>query len=54
MLAFFLFLLLVAMILGIVGFVAKGLFYLFIIGVVIFLISLFFAGTRLRRRGPTR
>ena len=54
MLAFFLLLLLVAMILGIVGFVAKGLFYLFVIGVIVFLLSLVFAGWRLRRRGPTR
>lgn len=54
MLALFLFLVLVAMVLGIVGFVVKGLLYLFVIGIVVFLVSLALAGSRLRRRGPAR
>lgn len=48
----FLLLLIVAIALGIVGVVVKGLFYLLIIGVVVFLISLVVSGIRVgRRRG---
>lgn len=55
--AFFLFLVLVAVALGIVGEVVKGLFYLFIIGVVVFLCAFVVLGFRLRtrrRRPPVR
>ncbi|GAA0264638.1 hypothetical protein GCM10009527_070850 [Actinomadura nitritigenes] len=49
----FLLLLIVAIALGIVGVVVKGLFYLLIIGVVVFLISLLVSGVRMgRRHGP--
>jgi hypothetical protein len=52
----FLLVIIAAIALGITGFVVKGLFYLFIIGVVVFLANLVFAGTRLRRgrRRPAR
>jgi hypothetical protein len=55
--ALFLFILLVAVALGIIGVVVKGLFYLLIIGIVLFLINLVLSGIRLgHRRGsrPTR
>lgn len=55
--ALFLFLLLVAVALGIVGVVVSGLFYLLIIGIVLVLLDLVLGGIRLgRRRGsrPTR
>jgi hypothetical protein len=53
--AFFLFLVLVAVALGIVGAVVKGLLYLLVIGVVVFLGAFIVLGTRLRRgRPPTR
>ena len=52
---FFLLLIIAAIALGIVGFVVKGLLYLLIIGVIIFLADLIFFGTRLRgRRRPAR
>ena len=55
MIAFFLLLVLVAMVLGIVGVVVKGLLYLLFIGIVIFLGALVFGAIRMRRpRGPTR
>ena len=56
MIAFFLFLVIVAMVLGIVGVVVKGLLYLLIIGIVVFLADLIFLGARLRggRRRPAR
>ncbi|NVI92204.1 hypothetical protein [Actinomadura sp. BRA 177] len=55
--ALFLFILLVAVALGIIGVVVKGLFYLLIIGIVLFLINLVLSGIRFgHRRGsrPTR
>ena len=53
MLAFFLLLVLVAMVLGIVGVVVHGLLYLLIIGIVVFLGALVLGGLRMRRR-PSR
>jgi hypothetical protein len=50
MLAFFLLLILAAIVLGIVGAVAKGLFYLLIIGVVVFVADLILFGARWSRR----
>lgn len=50
--AFFLFLLLVAVALGIVGEVVKGLFFLLIIGIVVFLCAFILLGLRMRRRRP--
>jgi hypothetical protein len=52
--ALFLLIILAAIALGIIGIVVKGLFYLLIIGIVIFLIDFLFLGSRLRRRGPAR
>lgn len=54
--AIFLLLIIVAIALGIVGVVVKGLLYLLIIGVVVLLAALFLVGVRLRRSGrrPTR
>jgi hypothetical protein len=55
MLAFLLLLVIVAIVLGIVGFVVKGLLFLLIIGVVVFLVALFVGGLRIRSgRRPTR
>jgi hypothetical protein len=48
--AVFLFLILAAVALGIIGAVAKGLFYLLIIGIVVFLASLVLGGMRWGRR----
>ncbi len=48
MIAFLLLIVLICVVLGIVGFVVHGLFWLFIIGAVIFLGTVFFGGTRLR------
>jgi hypothetical protein len=50
MIALFLLLVIVAIGLGIVGVVAKGLLYLLIIGIVVFLGALVFAALRMRRR----
>jgi hypothetical protein len=50
MIALFLLLVIVAIVLGIVGVVAKGLLYLLIIGIVVFLGALIFAALRMRRR----
>jgi hypothetical protein len=52
----FLLLIIAAIALGIIGFVIKGLIYLLIIGVVVFLADLIFFGARLRggRRRPIR
>lgn len=52
----FLLLIIAAIALGIIGVVIKGLLYLLIIGVVIFLLSFVLLGTRLRprRRLPLR
>ncbi|MEV7981308.1 hypothetical protein [Streptomyces sp. NPDC086519] len=47
----FLLLILVALVLGIVGFAVHGLFYLLVIGAVVLLADLFLAGVRLRRGG---
>ncbi|MBO2459913.1 hypothetical protein [Actinomadura violacea] len=52
--AVFLFILIVAIALGIVGVVVKGLFYLLIIGVVVFLIDLVLSGVRMGRRRGSR
>jgi hypothetical protein len=50
MLAFFLFLVIVAIVLGIVGAVAKGLLYLLFIGIAVFLAALVLGALRMRRR----
>jgi hypothetical protein len=50
MIALFLLLVIVAIALGIIGVVAKGLLYLLIIGIVVFLGALVFAALRMRRR----
>ncbi|MBW8795739.1 MAG: hypothetical protein JF597_19745 [Streptomyces sp.] len=47
----FLLLILVALVLGIVGFAVHGLFYLLIIGAVVLLAALVHAGVRLRHGG---
>ncbi|WP_176741322.1 MULTISPECIES: hypothetical protein [unclassified Streptomyces] len=47
----FLFLILAALVLGIIGFAAHGLFYLLIIGAVVLLADLVYAGVRFRRGG---
>ncbi|RKS79119.1 hypothetical protein BZB76_0561 [Actinomadura pelletieri DSM 43383] len=52
--ALFLFLLLVAVALGIVGVVVEGLFYLLVIGVVVFLADLVLSGMRMGRRRGSR
>ncbi|MFI1721641.1 hypothetical protein [Streptomyces sp. NPDC020489] len=48
--ALFLLLLLVALVLGIIGVLANGLFYLLVIGVVIVIADLVLVGLRLGRR----
>jgi hypothetical protein len=50
MIALFLLLVIAAIALGIVGVVAKGLLYLLIIGIVVFLAALVLAALRMRRR----
>ena len=50
MIALFLLLVIVAIALGIVGVVAKGLLYLLFIGIVMFLGALVLAALRMRRR----
>ena len=50
----FLLLIIVAIALGIVGAVVKGLLFLLIIGVVIFLCAFVLLGARSRRRRPAR
>ncbi len=51
----FLLLVLVAIGLGIAGLVAKGLFYLLIIGAVVLVVDLIYAGARIgRSRRPAR
>jgi hypothetical protein len=52
--AFFLLVILVAVVLGIIGAAADGLAYLLVIGVVIFVADLLFFGTRLSRRARRR
>lgn len=54
MIAFFLLLVIVAIVLGIVGVVAKGLLYLLFIGIVVLLADLIFAALRMRRRPGRR
>ncbi len=53
MIALFLLLVLAAVALGLVGVVVKGLFYLLIIGIVVFVGALLVAALRMRRR-PTK
>ncbi|MBJ6641691.1 hypothetical protein H4K36_34790 [Streptomyces sp. DHE7-1] len=47
----FLLLILVALVLGIIGFAAHGLFYLLVIGAVVLLADLVYGAVRLRRGG---
>lgn len=54
MIAFFPLLVIVAILLGIVGVVAKGLLYLLIIGIAVFLGALVLAALRMRRRPRRR
>jgi hypothetical protein len=54
MIAFFLLLVIVAIVLGIVGVTAKGLLYLLFIGIAVFLAALIFAALRMRRRPGRR
>jgi len=54
MLAFFLLLVIVAIALGIVGVVVKGLLYLLFIGIVVFLGVLLLSALRMRRRPGKR
>ncbi len=54
MIALFLLLVIVAIALGIVGVVVKGLFYLLIIGVVVLLGALLLGALRMRRRPGRR
>jgi hypothetical protein len=50
MLAFFLLLVIVAIVLGIVGVVVKGLLFLLFIGIVVFLGAVLLGALRMRRR----
>ncbi|WP_171991131.1 hypothetical protein [Streptomyces sp. JHA26] len=51
----FLLLLLVALVLGLAGVAAEGLFYLFVVGVAVLVVDLVLVGVRLGRRGrPAR
>jgi len=54
MIAFLLFLVIVAMVLGIVGVAVNGLLYLLIIGIVVFLGALFLGALRMRRPRRSR
>jgi hypothetical protein len=55
MIAFFLLLVIAAIVLGIVGVVVKGLLFLLIIGIAVFLGALILAGFRMRRdKRPAR
>ena len=47
-------LILLWVILGILGFVIKGLFWLVVVAAILFLVTLVFGGTRMRSRRPTR
>ncbi|MFD7781266.1 hypothetical protein [Streptomyces sp. NPDC059753] len=47
----FLFLVIAAIVLGIIGVVANGLFYLLVIGIVVFVAALVYLGLHLRRSG---
>jgi hypothetical protein len=50
----FLLLIIAAIALGIIGAVIKGLLYLLIIGIVVFLAAFILLGARARRRRPAR
>jgi hypothetical protein len=52
--ALFLLVIIIAIALGILGAVLKGLFYLLIIGIVIFVVNLLLGGLRLGRRHAGR
>ena len=52
--ALFLLIIIVAIALGILGVVLKGLFWLLIVGIVLFLANLVFGGMRLGKRRGTR
>ncbi len=54
MLALFLFLVLVAIVLGLVGVVVKGLLFLLFIGIVVFIGALILGTLRMRRRPGKR
>jgi len=54
MIALFLLLVIAAIALGIVGIIVKGLLYLLIIGIVVFLGALLLASLRMRRRSGQR
>ena|SRR5690242_17042383 len=54
MIALFLLLVIAAIVLGIVGVAAKGLLYLLIIGIAVFLVALILAALRMRRRPGRR
>lgn len=54
MLGLVLALIIIWVVLGIVGFVVKGLFWLLIVALVLFLITLVLGGLGLRGRRPTR
>jgi hypothetical protein len=54
MIALFLLLVIVAIALGIVGVVAKGLFYLLLVGIVVLVGALLLAALRMRRRPGRR
>jgi hypothetical protein len=54
MIALFLLLVIVAIVLGIVGVVAKGLLYLLVIGIVVLLGALLLGALRMRRRPGRR
>ncbi|MFI5972580.1 hypothetical protein [Streptomyces sp. NPDC051452] len=50
----FLFLILVAVVLGIIGFVVHGLFYLLVIGAIVLVVDLVYGVTRVRRGAKGR
>ncbi|GAA2786685.1 hypothetical protein ACFQ0M_46740 [Kitasatospora aburaviensis] len=52
--AWILFLILVAIVLGIIGVAADGLLYLLVIGIAVFLVALVLGGTRLRNGRSVR
>jgi hypothetical protein len=54
MIALFLLLVIAAIVLGVIGAVAKGLLYLLIIGVVVFVGAVLLAALRMRRRPAKR
>ena len=51
MIALFLLLVIVAIVLGLVGVVVKGLLFFLFIGIVVFFCALLFGALRMRRRG---